>query len=747
MWLTVTQPVRFFGLPLFIVGMLLSQHPAIGQIDVAHGNSLEFETNSEYFPMENQDELLFTGVLMSHAPEEVSSEGLDSNLCDGGRRQLTGANAGLVEKTFPQGQFPKSYRSRQGSEVSGSSENSPCFNATKLDGDKLKPNRQMKSGICDRTQEIVDAILRQIPNVSSCSDVTSSHLASITGYMQLHNLGISSLKEGDFNGLILLDSLYLTSNGLTTLPEGIFADLTSLRILGLAQNGLTELPAGVFADLLLLKRLDLYGNYLDNLPEGLFDSLKSLTSISLGLNQLTTLQPDIFSKSTFLASIDLGNNKFTTLPPGVFDGLNQLTHLDIRNTFTLSSLPAGIFDELTMLESLSLNSNKLSTLPTGIFANLTAIRLLRLDDNLLTSLPPSSFDGLTSLKTLYLNGNQLSTLPAGIFDDLDSLRTLYLSGNRLSMLAADLFDSLTQLNLLRLSFNELTTLPSGIFDHQRSLTRLYIIRNEMTVLPAGVFDKMTSLIGLFLNYNKLTALPENLFEKLTEISLVGPSSADGLVLKSNPGVPFKPSVNAGEDLSVRLGFEVSIQANVTGPWGDLVRWEWVQVDGPSSLIPVADGIRLTGSGTGSPSFTAPMEESDLHFKVVAIPGNIGEATERFGHANSDPDWITIRVRTDTNISDPSSIVDFALLGNYPNPFTSSTTIQLDLPHRANISVDVFNILGQKVHQEKFWGIPAGASRSLSLEVFNLPSGVYVYQMTAEMGEIIQRTEGRMTHIN
>ena len=192
------------------------------------------------------------------------------------------------------------------------------------------------------------------------------------------------------------------------------------------------------------------------------------------------------------------------------------------------------------------------------------------------------------------------------------------------------------------------------------------------------------------------------------------------------------------------GTTVSIPGSVTGPWGDFVRWEWIQVDGLGSDIPISEALPLTGGDTATLSFAAPMAEGDLHFRLVATPGHEEAPSESLGHANSDPDWVTVRVTTATNTAEHPSVVDFALHGNYPNPFNPSTTILLDLPDVAAVSVDVFNMLGQRVHREDFPVVAAGPSKPLPLDVSRLSSGTYVYQVTARMGEKVHHADGRMT---
>ncbi len=71
--------------------------------------------------------------------------------------------------------------------------------------------------------------------------------------------------------------------------------------------------------------------------------------------------------------------------------------------------------------------------------------------------------------------------------------------------------------------------------------------------------------------------------------------------------------------------------------------------------------------------------------------------------------------------------EFKLLGNYPNPFNPSTTIKFTLPASGDVSLNIFNILGQKVATPFNGKLEVGV-QSLPFNASGLSSGVYVYQI-------------------
>ena len=78
--------------------------------------------------------------------------------------------------------------------------------------------------------------------------------------------------------------------------------------------------------------------------------------------------------------------------------------------------------------------------------------------------------------------------------------------------------------------------------------------------------------------------------------------------------------------------------------------------------------------------------------------------------------------------------EFALHDNYPNPFNPTTTFRFDLPEVSDVTVSIFNMLGQKVKTFNMNGTPAGY-HSVKWDATNdygdpVGAGVYLYQLRA-----------------
>lgn len=185
------------------------------------------------------------------------------------------------------------------------------------------------------------------------------------------------------------------------------------------------------------------------------------------------------------------------------------------------------------------------------------------------------------------------------------------------------------------------------------------------------------------------------------------------------------------------------------PNGNELTYVW-ELSAASDFSAVLMAERVSGSSELEVS-------SEAMAQVLADQGIAQGATGTFFHRvrasdgsrseTSEPQETTMRrgVATDTESSGPVP-EHFQLLGNYPNPFNPSTTISFDLPKPADVRVDVFNLLGRRVFTTSSVRLAAGSQLQITLSANDLPSGLYVYRVTARAeGNELVRT-GQMTLI-
>ena len=468
-------------------------------------------------------------------------------------------------------------------------------------------SRNHAADVCSRTREVIAAILREIPDVWDCAEVTSSALEDIDGTLDVYNEDVPALRAGDFRGLPNVTGLDLGENDLTELPEGIFDDLDGLQTLSLRDNDLTELPDGVFDNLTQLETLDVGYNdlYRSELPDGVFDNL------------------------TQLKTLDLTTNNLPHLPDGAFDNLAKLQVLDLSQN-DVAELPEGIFDNLTELRELDLYYNELTGLRDDVFDNLTELRELDLSYNgyTFTGLPAGVFDNLASLQRLDLSYNWLAELPPGIFDNLTELQELNLTYLWSLEWPEGVFDNLASLQKLDLDYNFLGELPPGMFDNLTELRELDLRDNRLRELPPGIFENLTRLQELDLGYNKLTVLPDRVFEDLTDLQT--------LHLHANEGSPFtfrpepEPRGENGIALTVAQATPFDMEATLSAEGGTL----------SSTTVPIAAGMVSSDPVTFSPDGSGPVTIS-----VVSTGFQLTEDQSTRGIRTRPGDPLTLRFNT------------------------------------------------------------------------------------------------------
>ena len=197
--------------------------------------------------------------------------------------------------------------------------------STVVESDEVTPT----PGICDRTQQVQDAIVAAVSGADACNEVTVADLRGLDS-LSAHSAGITSLKSGDFAGMRSLAVLHLSHNDLRSLPENVFSGLYGLGSLSLTGNDLRSLPENVFSGLADLQILYLYDNDLNSLPENVFSGTK-LVSLYLHNNDLSSLPAGVFSGLGNLRNLRLDGNDLSSLPENVFSGLTKLVELKLED--------------------------------------------------------------------------------------------------------------------------------------------------------------------------------------------------------------------------------------------------------------------------------------------------------------------------------------------------------------------------------------------------------------------------------
>ena len=190
-------------------------------------------------------------------------------------------------------------------------------------------------------------------------------------------------------------------------------------------------------------------------------------------------------------------------------------------------------------------------------------------------------------------GNVVSTQSAGI--TLGTWRTVSLPGNSLLVVAREFIEA------------------DIVIDHRLDIPDvcfLSTLTHELGhAIGFGHSDSTSDLMFPSFNPNNVSTCP------------VKPSGAEISQLRALYGTDLLPSVDAGSDLTVDLGTQVTLAAKGSDPEGATLTYRWSQLSG-QPVTPSAGGAGK------SVVFTAPSAETTLEFEVTALDPFLHPATDR-----------------------------------------------------------------------------------------------------------------------
>ncbi|MEX0685046.1 MAG: T9SS type A sorting domain-containing protein [Balneolales bacterium] len=542
---------------------------------------------------------------------------------------------------------------------------------------------------------------------------------------------LPDIQEGNFPRAVSLD---LYSNRLTgALPSG-WEHLTSLRALQIQANKFT----GSLDDLIGLKDVESlerfrvgynYGLEAGPIPdwiEDMGDFLKHSLELS-GTNRTGKI-PEWIGNMSVLPRLYLGGgDDIGGELPESMAYMENLSSLIITEANFEGTIPEWI-GQLPALSSLRLSDNAFTgTIPSSLNnSGVDDIRLVNLDlDGPLPNL------GNMVLETLILDnpGFEMEDIPAWIGDQ-DGLIRLQLIQMGITGGLPEFLSNLT--NMIDISFDdnaitgevpswitnledlrafsvsrtnmEINEVPSWLSNHEE-LAYIGLGGLGLSGTIPGFLGDLPMLTTLALDDNELTGQIPN---ELGNLAFM-----DSLNLANNQLEGPIPSSLADmgwfEGVTNLSALVLSGNENLTGDlpmeftnWNpDVLRVLW-----------------FDGTGLCAPDDGAFSEWLDQ----VATP-----------YDPNDPITLTSLRRTDeckdTSIDPDQQPHVFRLNQNYPNPFNPTTNISYQIPSETHVTLDVFDVLGQKVatlvNEQKNAG-----QYEVNFDAAKLASGTYIYRLKA-----------------
>lgn len=160
--------------------------------------------------------------------------------------------------------------------------------------------------------------------------------------------------------------------------------------------------------------------------------------------------------------------------------------------------------------------------------------------------------------------------------------------------------------------------------------------------------------------------------------------------------------------------------------------------GPWPIIGGGETEITDGTGIGTIRIDGDTEIADSAY-TPTFPANIAGIIAQFdGDSPCDSNYsiqprdlvdldFTVSVK---EINNGDFIKNYSLSQNFPNPFNPTTEINFSLPNETKVTIDIYNILGQKVLTLLDRKIKQG-SHSISFNAKNLSSGTYFYRLTTD----------------
>ncbi|MFO7891109.1 MAG: choice-of-anchor D domain-containing protein, partial [bacterium] len=597
--------------------------------------------------------------------------------------------------------------------------------------------------------------------------------------LQGNQLTGSLLKElGDLSNL---DTLYLNNNQLNdTLPAEL-GDLTNLKHMYINNNQLTGTIPSEFGNLTKLIKLDLHNNKLSGSIPPELHNLSELNFLSLKNNQITGTIPAELGNLSNLEYFAFNGNQLTGPIPSSFTDLTALSNnkSDIRwnalytdnetvRTFMNQKQKGGDWESTQTVapESFTCGSSTDSSItlywePISYTKDLGGYNILYAE----TEGGPYTDFGITEDKTID------SLIVSGLSPEVSYYFVIKTQTNphpdnsntvvsdqseEISCTTLQSQDSLALIALYNSTDGDNWTDNSnwlsqpieewyGVTVNNGYVTSLELNDNNLNGTIPSELEKLFKLEVIKLNSNQLTGTVPTSLTKLT--NLLNNSSDfrwNGLYTDDNTLRTFINNKQKGNDWE---STQTIAPENVScgSATANSIKVTWT----PISYTNDTGGYRVFYSTISDGPYTESGMTEDKTESSLVVTGLDPETkyyfmvkTQTNPHTNNNFTVIsdesikasnTTQAPTSLQSEDMESIPEtFVLMQNRPNPFNPQTEITYALPKSDQVTITIYNMIGQPVRTLINSKMPAGFHTIIWNGCDNtgqpVPSGIYFYIM-------------------
>ncbi len=173
---------------------------------------------------------------------------------------------------------------------------------------------------------------------------------------------------------------------------------------------------------------------------------------------------------------------------------------------------------------------------------------------------------------------------------------------------------------------------------------------------------------------------------------------------------------------------------------------WKEVGSYVRLAPVAYNVEITTANNGRQIdvYHLELDQYQSQSFVLNLSGTGNSSAQGISLMGVEQDGSTFFPSVITSVETVDELpTSFALAGNYPNPFNESTRVLVDLPERADVSIEVVDILGRRVMTVLAQQVEAGTNRPVWVHASSLASGTYLLRVIANSSLGSSIAAGRM----